>query len=441
MNSKTIGLMSLLTLVTACGGGGGNSILVNVPEDSGNPDTSGENTLNIYLSADNPLLDVYVVKPEGTYASALYGCALVESASQLCTLDTLPLLGMEVENPTPDDIMTRVLVSHDWMAERFEALLKAYPEEMLPLFRGLTAIVIDADIRPAHYRSETGAIYLDPAYLWTSVEEKITINKQEDYRSGYSDPLSLRAWGRYLKNGYYAYSFGSLDDSSTRSFSDVQIINARLLLHELAHVNDFLPPSSYDSLTGSHTVPQAIVNLSDGRLSDRLQQQAPLTSQLLMGLGQVMYRGATPTETQKAVSAAEAGAEFEVDGAADNYAYSSQFEDLAMLFEVVMMKYFWDIDYEVAYVTPINSGIYCNDYLIGWGRLNWIGETDVKDRAMFVTNELMPHLNMDQFYQDLEVPTLSASNWCLSAPPGSGSQKPGGDNLIINPADFERRVD
>jgi len=417
-------------LLLACGGSGsgGNSLI--------GPATIG----NTGVSTSNPLRDVTTVNPDAPYADVLYRCALAETDGKLCNLETLPLLGMEIENPAITDIMNRLLVSHDWMATRFEELLTAYPQEMRTLFRGLTAIVIDADIRPAHYRSDTGAIYLDPAYLWTSNLEKQTINKQKDYRAGFSDPLAFRSWGRYLKDGEYAYDFGSLDDSSSRSLEHVVLINARLLLHELAHVNDFLPYDSYGSINTRHTVYQAIDNLPSGRLSDRLTAAAPLSSELLYRLAGVMYRGNTPESELTEVTATQVGNEFEMDATTDHYAYSSQFEDVAMLFEVAMMKYFWDIDYEVAFVEPTGAEAFCDDYLIGWGRQSWLGDTDVKQRAIFVTDELMPTIDMSLFYQDLSLPSASRQDWCLPRPSNASGQNAKTDHLTpVNPEDFERR--
>ncbi|WP_052691819.1 hypothetical protein [Teredinibacter purpureus] len=431
-----------LALLTACGGGGsGGSSNGGISSRIGLVDDNNTDNSNTDAPSDT-LDDVAAWRSDAPYANVLYRCALaqVENTNAACDLDTLPLLGMEVDSPTVDDIMGRVLVSHDWMAERFEQALNAYPDEMLTLFRGLTAIVIDDDIRPAFYSSNTGAIYLDPFYLWTTNAEKTTINTKEDYRAGFSDPLSFRAWSRYTRFGTYAFTYGSLDDQESRSISSVILISARLLLHELAHVNDFLPYDSYGSINLNNTVDEAIANLANGRLSDRLSNTDPLTSDILHGLGRVMYRGTTPSSTQRQYSAEFVGEEYENDAAADAYAYSSQFEDVAMLFEVAMMKYFWDIDYQVAFVTPVETETYCDEYLIGWSALNWIGNTDVKSRAMLVTNELLPTIDMTLFYQELEAPIVTnEGNWCFNSTASSGLAKL--NDVIrtpINPADFER---
>ena len=54
-----------------------------------------------------------------------------------CSLLTLPMIGMEFADPDVEDIMSRVLVSHDWMGERFRQVLQTMPREILLLTRAL----------------------------------------------------------------------------------------------------------------------------------------------------------------------------------------------------------------------------------------------------------------------------------------------------------------
>jgi len=433
---RIIGVLLLGVVVTACGGGGGSNNLLG-------PRPSGGDTAKDPDNHDS-MDDVYVLKTASAYADVLYNCALADDDSEFCSLNTLPILGMEAADPSVDDVLSRVLVSDAWMGARFEEMLREFPPSMLTLFKGLTAIVIDDDIRPAYYWQATGAIYIDPAYLWTSVAEKQTINAKEDYRSGFSDGLAFRAWRRQLYQGDYAYNWGSLSDNNPRSLSDAVLLSASLFLHELAHVNDFLPYDSYDQINRNYRVYQAIDSLSGGKVSDQLSTQSPLSSSLLSDLADVMFRGQSASAAQRQITATEAGYEFEADAAADMYSYSTQYEDLAMLFEVAMMKYYFDIDSEVAFVTPTANAQYCNDYTIGWGATNWIGDSEVKERAMFVTNRLLPDLDLTLFYQNMPNPfyALQGSDWCLQAPSiaNDALSKPAFDAPYpVNPKDFERR--
>ncbi|WP_019028263.1 hypothetical protein [Colwellia piezophila] len=138
------------------------------------------------------------------YTGNIIRCVAIKDASDSCTLNELPIIGLNNTKPSIDEIMNRVVVSHSWMRQRMRELLVIMPAEMLLLFRATTAIVIHQDIRPAHYRLETGAIYIDPAYLWLTNEEKSTINQQADYRSEYGSDLQFREIGRLVINNQYA---------------------------------------------------------------------------------------------------------------------------------------------------------------------------------------------------------------------------------------------
>lgn len=366
---------------------------------------------------DNDLSDIRVYKPLASYASVLSNCAQAQTRAQACTLTTLPLLGMEKDTLSKQDILDRVLVSHSWMGQRFEELLDKLPPEMLPLFKSVTAIVIDDDIRPAYYTSLTAAIYLDPNFFWLNESEKNTINKKEDFRAGFANELLLRALARYVKDGALAYDFGSLNNAESRTLDDVVLILANLLLHELAHANDILPVTQHATIDRSMKPLDAAASVLATSISFRLTNTDPLTSDILFKLGDVMYNGTSAENETKSVTAQQAGQAFEPDQASDHYGYSSRFEDTAMLFEEAMMKRFFDIDRDVAFVSATPGvTVDCSNSIIGWGVRLRIGDSDVKSRAQFVVNELLPTLSTDLFFQDLPAPSsLSVGEkWCES---------------------------
>ena len=127
----------------------------------------------------------------GPYADLLVGCVNIEFADESCPFGELPLLGMEAPAPDVDDVMDRVVVSDGWMGVRFQQALQTLEPDILLLLRSVTAIVIDDDINPSFYWRATGAIYLDPYYLWTTNAEKATVSKEEDYRASFGDDLNF----------------------------------------------------------------------------------------------------------------------------------------------------------------------------------------------------------------------------------------------------------
>jgi len=375
--------------------------------------TEEEATINSSL----PPLDLsqtYAYKASSPFKTSIVEC-IKTTTDYSCDLQTLPLIGMENSVPDITTIMERVVVSHDWMGQRFEEILSQLPSEILPLFKAVTAIIIDSNIRPSFYTTETGAIYIDPRYLWLSVAEKQTINTAEDYRSSFSDPLKFKVLNRYLINDARAYQNFSLTDTSTRDLNDIELAFARLMLHELAHANDFIPVDSYTGLSSEQNVIDAVRSLASERTSNKLSQQLPLSSETLISLAGVMYKGYTPTPLELELTALEVGKAFDEDGASDDYGYTSIYEDTAMLFEATMMKYLYNADYEIAFTGIPQNPDDCHDYLIDWGVTSRLGDVYVKPRAELVASELLPNLSLSTFFQDLELPISTLGDWCITS--------------------------
>lgn len=150
-----------------------------------------------------------------------------------------------------------------------------------------------------------------------------------------------------------------------------------------------------------------------------------------------MYRGVSPTASDLAITGAEVGAAFEVDAAADDYAYTSQFEDVAMLFEEAMMKYFFNADHDIAYTSVPEEGQQgCEGYDMEWGVRNRLGDSAVKARAEFVVNQIYPNLDTEAFFQNFSMPQDLNLNgtWCesivLNSSNAARREKPQTDNQV-----------
>ncbi len=401
--SRLTGLVVALSLLgSACGGGGGGG-------------SSASSTAN--SPADPPVTTQYLtpVTPAATYSNVLADCALVETNSNSCSLLSLPLLGMDTMAPDVNDILSRTVVSHPWMGERFGELLEVLPPDTLQLFRGITTVVIAFDIRPSYYHSLTGAIYLDPRYLWQTNAEKITIDRAEDYRSDFANELQFVPLWRYIKDGDYAWDYFPLEGSQTRTLNDTVLPMASLLFHELAHANDVFPPAELANINRDQSVVSASFALQPMSVSAQLAASQPLRSELLKGLARVQYYGETASSTQKMTSAETVGLDFEIDGASDDYAYSSNFEDLAMLFEEVMMKYYYDVDRELAFTdAPTGDDSFCSSYIIRWGVRNRVGLPMVASRATYALQALLDLNDVDPYIQSVPDAMLmdNMEDWC-----------------------------
>lgn len=340
------------------------------------------------------------------YASALADCTFNAQRKTSCSLDTLPFLGQEVTDVTLDKLMERVISSKPWMAERLREVLSTLPPEVLTMTRPITAVVIGSKIRPSFYDSGTGAIYLDPAYLWLTQAELATIDKQEDYRADFGADLQFTPLWRYVINNDYAYYYYPLDFPYDRPLSAIQYPVARLLFHELAHAADFMPPSVLDTLPREGLLSDAMANQDGQRLSDGLVANAPLTSTVWQALADVLYRGTTADAVQKAYTPADVADAFAPDRASDAYAYSTQYEDLAMLTEEALMHAHFGIERDFAITNlPSDPNAGGEAYIVSWGVRGRVREPRVTQGARYALHQILPGSDYSAYFDQLQPPT------------------------------------
>jgi hypothetical protein len=342
----------------------------------------------------------------------LVGCVFPVVYGDLCSMDTLPLLGMREDNPRLADITPRVLTSAPWIVNRFEQVLARMPADMLLLFRSVTAIVIGTEIRPSYYDPLTGALYLDADYFWLTAEERGTVSTAPDYRAEFTSLVSFADLWRYVDGGRDIYE--AMDASYTsgqRQLADIELPVAALLLHELAHAADSVRPAFLPLVPGS----ARMYELNYTAVSDELQKFSPLKSDILAGVAGVLYDGVTPTPAEATYSAARIGSFFALDVASDLYSYSSQYEDAAMLFEEAMMQLLFGVQRDVAFTSnPIGSDYSCADYRVGWGMRGRIGVRQVMERAKPVLSAILPERSYAQQISQAKKPALmdTTRDWC-----------------------------
>ncbi|CAA6803730.1 MAG: Unknown protein [uncultured Sulfurovum sp.] len=335
----------------------------------------------------------FVYDNNSPYKETLLGCIEPDDVSSSCTLNTLPLIAQESSGVTKNMIMQRLVVSDKWMGERFSQLLDHLAgKEIYTLFGSVTAVVIHKDIIPSFYTTTTGAIYIDPRYLWVTDQESKTITQKEDFRSDFGSQLQFIAGSYSTHNGYSIRSQVEMGSGQDRNFNDTIAPFAGLLYHELAHANDFIPPSMIDSLDTTKIVSEVIRDISNSRVSSALYNYSPLTSSELLSLGKVMYHGHTATEEEKDLSGYVAGALFDEEDASDIYAYSTMYEDTATLFADTMMKLYFNVNNNVVFVNAdkLNNQ---NVIELEWGVRNPVAKASVAHRAIFVSDRLNPKPN------------------------------------------------
>jgi hypothetical protein len=331
---------------------------------------------------------------------------LVRAEDGACTFANVPLIGMETSDPTVDDVMSRVIVSHEWMGVRFREILERMPNELLLLTRGLTGVVISYDIRPSFYTTQTGAMYLDPDGMWLTEEERAVIDETPDFRGEFAKKLDFIMLWRYVDGNTDIRAF-------ERSLDSISLRTAALLYHELAHANDFFSPGALETV--SRTIP--IRAAADSQPSLRLANDLPLGSDVMRSLAQVSFSAndVQPTAEEAALTSEDIAIEFPADTANDYYNYSTQFEDLAMAFEEAMMFFSYGISRDVA-ATNFPDSNSCGDYIVAWGQRNRISDPAVQARSMLAVRQLLPERAdaIEDVLSNIPAPTLMTSglNWC-----------------------------
>ena len=351
------------------------------------------------FSGDNAASRTVPYLEAGPQAALLARCihnpALQRSGANLCTLGDLPLLGQSVSVPSVEQVMQRVLVSHDWQAEVFERFLREQDAsgDLRRMLAATTAVVIGGRIRPAFYWSATGAIYLDAAFLWLTPEQRDTLSEAPDPRSDYGRDLRYSSPWRYVKDNAFATPARPVLARASRDLAEIRVELGRLLYHELTHAGDFFPPGSHASLPSNRRVYEAVPAQTP---SQRLQQQSPFFSQELVGLGRVLFFGETATALQRAYNPADVARLFSADRVSDDYGYALPSgetvprEDAAMLVEEALVQLRYGVLRDVGFTPLIPTGGTAADQTLAWGQRGRIGEPALRARLQLVLSEVMP---------------------------------------------------
>lgn len=353
-----------------------------------------------------PLARVHPYKADSAYADNLVNCTYSNQQIDPCNiLNELPFISQDSQPDPIDTIMDRVVVSHDWMGQNFETYLRAQTNtDFVELLQSVTAVIISYDIRPAYYSGYIGAIYLDPEYLWLTSAQRDTINETPDYRSSFGEDLNYLSPYRYVKDNDYAGIYIEKDNRINRTMDNMSSNFARLMYHELAHANDYYPQSIHATLQGPSLREELDRRLAtDDMPSDQLQMRYPLLSDELYGLAKVQYAGESANSTQKAFSPSDVAEFFANDLANDDYAYSSKREDVAMLFEEIMMSHRYGTLRDIA-ITDKPEVQTSSTITVEWGVRGRVGQAELRDRASYVLEQMLPDIDTQLVMDGLPEP-------------------------------------
>ena len=352
---------------------------------------------------------VYKSGVDNPYRNDLVGCTQVVA----CSLEKIPFLGMVSAPPTIEDLLNRLVISHQWMGERFESILRGMDPRVLAailrLSGSITAITISADIRPSHYNLRNSAIYLDPLLIALTREEADTVDQEADFRSEFGKDFQFIGVWRYVTSeNEYHYNLAL----ENRKQKDIMRYMARLLFHELAHANHYFSHKAISS-TSCADMPircrqPPILAFFDWAAPYELSHifefsdvDYGLQDTNMKDYAKVRYSGKAISSEQEAWSATDMGGWFGADRGVHDYSYTTQHEDIAMLTEATLTKFFYDADMDVAYIDRPESGEFSADTPVTWGRRGRLGNPLVSNRAKHLMDLMIPNLIPDEFFTNL----------------------------------------
>ena len=386
-----------------------------------------------HVFSDLHVSRTYPYRASGPFAAALVQCTYnaalqyTGSGANLCPLSILPFLHQTTAGATPtaDQVMDRVIVSHDWMGQVFEQFVRTQATpDMLRLLNGVTAIVIGAQVRPSFYYALTGAIYLDADNFWLTAAQRDVINEAPDFRSDFDRDLMYSGVWRYTGNNQSIFLPFPATSRISRDITYLLQEAGWLMYHELAHASDFMPPAARAALNNSLSAWGNIQPRFPAQLPSTLMTNMyPLMSAQMGALAQVKFAGAAATTAQRAYTPVDVASFFAPDRATDEYNYSTPREDLAMTFEEFMMNRNHGWRRDVAITDKINPTTTSATLIVRWGQRGRIGEPAIKPRARFAVEQIAPWVNPVEV-DNLPAPIAMragdswASNVVLPAPPG-----------------------
>lgn len=339
--------------------------------------------------------------PESPYSDDLAYCVYSNErfTDTTCSFLKLPLLGQNGLAPSVPEVLERVLVSHQWMGQRFAEFLalQEMNPDFMPLFRSVTAIVIADDLKSSFFDAATGALYLRPRILALTKEERSQIFEPLSTGSPWSSLSFFTRW-RYVMGEEPVLGGGDIPYRSTKSFelADLQYEIARTLYHELAHAADFFPPAVLKGIPAWQR-PWGYAServLANKLASAQLGSERPIAKEpgytLLNTLAQAIFRDNSKLDTSLlSLSATEYAAEFDQAEGVDLYAFVDAQEDFALLYESAMMQLRYGAIREVAVFDRSAPET------VIWGEAGRIGRDTIKARARQAMSAIRPGVDAE----------------------------------------------
>lgn len=366
--------------------------------------------------------DAKAFNSNSPYIETLVGCAqrAIDSA---CTTGELPMIGQVVQQPTVDDIMNRVVLTHDWAGVRFKQILERAPANVLTLFRPVSIVYIGSDNTRVVYSFSRSRLSIDMDNLWLNAEEKSALDTSSSGGGSeeVDDGLLFEPRRRYLLGTDFAYPSRS---GTSRDFDGIPFANFGDMYWSLAYANSLVPAEAFATVTPEQTVGDVMDANVDNFVSNMLYADVNLTidDSYLFAAARA-YGDDEPVEPNSfltTISAAAAGDEMASQGKMRFFSFYNRSTDVASLFEAAMMRMNHGVYIDNALVDKFDGFevLGCDDYKIGWGMRNRLADPLVAPRAQFVVEKILGKTaEVEQFFASglgVATPLPAGQGWCES---------------------------
>lgn len=269
------GVLALSLMLVGCGGGGGSDASPQYDNERITISESEERENNGRLK--RCLLDPIDFEK------------LEADPEKACKISELGFIASDSRGkPSKEEIMSRVIASEPWMKNNFEKMLSEMPDDIFYMAKRATGFALVKGLKPAFFSTVTGAIYIDPDYLYLAGQPGEP-NQSIDARGEYHSQMP------FLQGGFYIDSNGNdfiEPDPYIRSFSDSVVYLNRLLFHELTHANDVFATVNAPQQPNDTPAIIAERNInSHATLSQRLYAYSPLIDPVLRNIANAMQWG------------------------------------------------------------------------------------------------------------------------------------------------------
>ncbi len=348
--------------------------------------------------------EIILYNPSQENADKIKDCAFKVKAENSCPISDSPLLGMNKNQISINEIMNRTMSSKYSYFETFRNVLYQMPKETLNLFGSVNAIVISDRINPDFYHYSSGAIYLSGNNFWKTEAEREAANNNKDYRESFGAALPFISTREHYKRGR---SLDLAERLKTRTDQQLAPLLIKLLFHELAHANDFFPKSFYDSTDMDVTKSYYAMTEENWEKEKVISQKmkTDLTSVAWKKASPILYQGEKADAEAKNTSAYTMLREFITDVAVAPYSYSSPREDMAMLIEESLFYHYYEYDSYVIIIKLPGADFKIPEdfsYPIAGGIKNKIAAPNVKERAEDILERVFNPAFADKISRSLE---------------------------------------